>query len=210
MPRPSQIIKASGRMAARSARRAFTLVEMTLVVLLLSLMVLAVVVAGNLAFRDKEQLKSEARFLAGFLENIRGLAAFHGKTYTVQYDLDESEQRFFVWEPRRVEEGEIYEEDGEETRVASGFHQMPSRYDSRGQMYYAVWIDRIAYGDGTDSRERNVKIDFLPSGGSHWHYVYLANEAGDIYTIEVNPFTGYAEVYPNELKPEPPQKPERS
>ncbi|MBX3458522.1 MAG: hypothetical protein KF696_01000 [Planctomycetes bacterium] len=198
---------ASGLTAARFGRRGFTLVEMTMVVLLLALLVLAVVMVAAMAFRDRELLKNEARFLAGYLENIRSLAALHGKTYTVQYDLDE--QRFFVWEPRRVEQGEVYESNDDENRVASGFHPMPTRYDGSGQAYYQVWIDRVGYGDGTTSRERNVRVDFLPTGGSHWHVVYLSNEAGEFYSIEVNPFTGFAEIYPGQLEIEPPRKAER-
>lgn len=199
---------ASGRKAARFGNRGLTLVEMTMVVLLLALLVLAVVMVAAMAFRDRELLKNESRFLAGYLENIRSLAALNGKTYTVQYDIDE-QQRFFVWEPRRVEQGEVYENDEEDTRVASGFHQMPTRFDASGQAYYQVWIDRVVFGDGRPSRERNVRVDFSPTGGGHWHVVYLTNEAGEFYSIEVNPFTGFSEIYPGELEVEPPQKAER-
>ena len=54
--------------------------------------------------------------------------------------------------------------------------------------------------------DATVKIDFMPSGGSHWHLIYLTNEDGEFYTVEVNPFTGAAEVYPGELKPEEPER----
>jgi type II secretory pathway pseudopilin PulG len=199
-------ILASGRKAARSAKRGFTLIELAVVGLVLVFTMLAAVGTAAYFFRNKEQLKSEARNLAGFLERVRTLSAINGRTYTVQYDLDDAEQRYFVWAPRKPEEGEIYQDDGEDTRVAAGFHQMPSRQDARGRRYYTVWIERIAYGDGSRARSREVLIDFHPTGGSHWHYVYLANEDGEMYTVEVNPFTGFAEVYPGEKVPEPPER----
>ena len=44
-------------MAARSSRAGFTLIELTVVILLLGLTVMAVAVGGYMGFRDKEQLK---------------------------------------------------------------------------------------------------------------------------------------------------------
>jgi hypothetical protein len=183
-----------------------TLVEMTIVVLILALAVVAVLATAGMMFRDKEELKAEARNLAGFLEQVRTLAAINGRTYTIEYNIGD-DQKYFVWAPRKAEEGEIYEEvDEDDARVAVGVHQMPSRQNASGNRYYSVWIDRVAYGDGSDARANEIKIDFTPVGGSHWHYVYLTNEIGDYYTVEINPFTGFGEVYPGEMKPEPPEK----
>jgi type II secretory pathway pseudopilin PulG len=197
---------ASGPVAARSATRGMTLVELTIVVLIMGLSVVAVLTTAAMLFRDTEELKSEARTLAGFLEHVRTLAALNGRTYTVQYDVGD-DQKYFVWAPRRAEEGEVYEErDEDDARTATGVHQMPSRQNASGNRYYSVWIAGIAYGDGSSARENEVRIDFTPVGGSHWHYVYLTNEQGEYYTVEINPFTGFGEVYPGEVKPEPPER----
>lgn len=179
-----------------------------MVVLLLGLLIMIVAVGGYFGFRNKEQLKDEARSLAGFLEQVRTLSAVNGKRYTVEYNLDEDEQKYFVWAPRKAEEGDVVEatSDDEETRAASGIHPMPTRTRGDGSRVYAVWIDRIAFGDGSSTSDSQVKIDFMPTGGSHWHLIYLTNEDGDFYTVEVNPFTGAAEVYPGELKPEEPER----
>ena len=197
-----------GLRAARSARRGFTLVEITMVLLLLGLLIVIVVVSSYFAFRNKEQLKDEARSLAGFLEEVRTLSAINGKRYTIEYSLEEDSQKYFVWAPRKVEPGDVVEptSDDEETRVAIGFHSMPTRTRGDGSLVYAVWIDHIAFGDGSTTDDSVVKIDFMPSGGSHWHLVYLTNEDGEFYTVEVNPFTGAADVYPGELKPEEPER----
>jgi len=194
---------------ARAARAGFTLVELAMVILLMGMMILIVVVGGYMAFRDTEQLKDEARSLSGFLEEVRTLSAVKGKRYTVEYDLDSDEQMYFVWAPKTVEAGDVIEpsgDDDDETRTAVGFHPMPTRNRADGSRVYSVWIDHIAYGDGSKVDEGKVKIHFMPTGGSHWHLVYLTNEDGDFYTIEVNPFTGAAEVYPGEIEPEPPEK----
>ena len=197
-----------GLRAARSANAGFTLVEISVVLLMLGVLIMMVVVGGYFAFRNTEQLKDEARSLAGFLAEVRTLSAVNGKRYTIEYNLEEDQQRYFVWAPRKVEEGDVVEptSEDEETRVAIGFHTMPTRTRGDGSRVYAVWIDRIAFGDGTSTDDAKVKIDFMPSGGGHWHLVYLTNEEGDFYTVEVNPFTGAAEVYPGELKPEEPER----
>lgn len=205
----SLIHKPSGALrGARAARAGFTLVELAMVILLLGLMTLVVVVGGYMAFRDTEQLKDEARSLAGFLAEVRSLSALKGKRYTVQYDLDPDAQQYFTWAPKTVEAGDVVEssDDDEEARVAVGFHPMPTRNRSDGSRVYAVWIDHVAFGDGTKAEDDTVKIDFMPTGGSHWHLIYLTNENEDFYTVEVNPFTGAAEVYPGELKPEEPER----
>jgi prepilin-type N-terminal cleavage/methylation domain-containing protein len=197
---------AGGLRAARAAKAGFTLVEVVVVVLLMGLIIMVIVVGGYFAFRDTEQLKDEARSLAGFLEQVRTLSAINGKRYTVEYSLDEDEQTYFAWAPRKVEEGDVVEtsEDGEETRVPLGFHPMPTRSRGDGSRVYAVWIDRIGFGDGTSTDDDEVKIDFMPTGGGHWHMVYLKNDADEFYTVVVNPFTGAAEVYPGEYEaPEP-------
>ena len=206
--RTSSYNHAGGLRAARSAKAGFTLVELSMVVLLLGLLIMIVMVGGYYAFRNKEQLKDEARSMAGFLQQVRTLSALNGKRYTVVYSLDEDEQMYFVWAPRKAEEGDVVEatDDEEETRVATGFHPMPTRNRGDGSRVYAVWIDRIAFGDGTTTNDTEVKIDFMPTGGSHWHLVYLTNEDGEFYTVEVNPFTGAAEVYPGELEVEPPER----
>jgi prepilin-type N-terminal cleavage/methylation domain-containing protein len=197
---------AGGLRAARAARAGFTLVEIAVVVVLMGLFILVVVVGGYFSFRNREQLKDEARSLAGFLENVRTLAAISGKRYTVEYSLDEDEQTYFCWAPRKVEEGDVVETGGdeEETRMATGFHPMPTRTRGDGSRVYAVWIDRIGFGDGSSTDDQEVKIDFMPTGGGHWHMVYLRNDDDEFYTVVVNPFTGSAEVYPGEYKaPEP-------
>lgn len=195
-----------GLMAARAARAGFTLVEIAMVVLLLGLMIMVVVVAGYLGFRDTEQLKDEARQLAGFLSQVRTLSAIQGKRFTVEYNLGD-EQQYFVWRPRNIEPGEVYEEtDDDEARAASGVHQMPTRVRGDGSREFGVWIDRIGFGDGTSTQDTRVRIDFMPTGGSHWHMVYLTNASGEFYTISVNPFTGATEVYPGEYKPPEPER----
>jgi prepilin-type N-terminal cleavage/methylation domain-containing protein len=198
-----------GRRAARVASRGYTLLELVIVLLLLGLLGAITLMAGGLMFRDTEQLKQVSRELAGFLENVRTNAAFKGSKYVVEYSLDDDNQGYFAWVPYDGYEmpgDSIFEEDEQGFRVAGGFHQMPTRYRANRTRYYAVWIDRIAFGDGSVVNTGQVRVDFRPRGGSHWHYIYLTNMNGDFYTIEINPFTGAADIYPGELVPDPPEE----
>ena len=185
------------------SRRGFTLVELTMVVLLMGLLVMAVLTVGYFATRDKEDLKSQARSLAGFLETVRSNAALKGRAYAVEYNLDE--QYYFAWVPPAANaEPPLSSED--ETRSAGAYLKLPSRYTSTNQREFSVWIDHITFADGSSESRGSVKVEFTPEGGSHWHYIYLRNARDDFYTIEVNPFTGLAEIFPGEMKPELPER----
>lgn len=188
----------------RHMQRGFTLVEMVVVVLLLGITTMAIAAGGYFVFRDTENLKSEARTLAGYLENIRTQSAIKGKKYSVEYDMDA--QIYFAWLPKEAEEGEVVEADDEGSRVATGYHEMPSTYKVNGDKEFSVWIDRITWPNGEDVDSGKVEVDFTPDGGSHWHFIYLMNKEGEYYTIEINPFTGLAEVFPYEKKPDEPKE----
>ncbi|MBX3475205.1 MAG: type II secretion system protein [Planctomycetes bacterium] len=201
---PSAQLRSGGRRAARLGQRAFTLIEITVVTLLIGLFLMVVLTGTYFAFRDRETLKGEARALAGFLETVRTNAAIKGKTHRVEYNL--KEQLYFVWFPRKAEEGEVFEGDDDDAYVAGAYFEMPSRTGSGGQRVFSCWIDRVAFGDASVVKDDVVKIDFAPRGGGSWHYVYLTNQEGEFYTISLNPFTGSADYYPGEMKIPPPER----
>lgn len=191
--------------ARRAGFRAFTLVELVVVIMILGLVGLLVVSMSMMLFRDSETLRSEARALAGFLQNMRAQAAIKGKTYYVEYNL--KDQNYFVWFPRPAEEGEVVSAEGDEADLVAGaYYGMPSRTGASGKLVYSCWIDRVAFADGSVAKDDSVRVKFAPRGGAHWHYVYLTNSNGDFYTVEVNPFTGSADILQGEVKPEPPER----
>ncbi|MCC6574790.1 MAG: hypothetical protein IT462_13505 [Planctomycetes bacterium] len=181
-----------------------TLVELVVVVLIMGISVMIVLIAGHLSLRDTEELKAQARTLAGFLETVRLNAAVKGRSFFIEYNLDE--QKYFAWVPKEPKEGDVIDPESNDALVQGVELFMPNRYNAAGQREFSTWIDRVAMGDGKGQSRGLVKIEFTARGGSHWHYVYLRNKNNEFYTIEVNPFTGLAEVHPGELKPEPPEK----
>ncbi len=185
------------------SRRGFTLVELVMVVLLMGALIMAVFTVGYFTMRDTEDLKSQARSLAGFLETVRGNAALKGRAYAVEYNLDE--QYYFAWVPPAAN-AETPESSEDETRKAGAYLQLPSRNTSANRREFSVWIERVSFADGSSETRGSVKVEFTPEGGSHWHYIYLRNVRDEIYTIEVNPFTGLAEIFPGEKKPELPER----
>lgn len=196
--------RTGGLRAARLSQRGFTLIEITVVVLIIGLMLMIVVTGTYFMFRDRETLKGEARSLAGFLESVRSKSALSGKMHKVEYNL--KDQQYFVWFPRKAKEGEVIEGDEDDAYVAGAYFEMPSRTNSSGQRNYSCWIDRIGFGDGTVAKDETVRIEFAPKGGTSWHYVYLTNLEGEFYTIVLNPFTGAADYVQGEAKIEPPEK----
>ncbi|MHC4839402.1 MAG: pilus assembly FimT family protein [Planctomycetota bacterium] len=204
--------RSGGPLAVRFRQRGFTLIELVVVVVIVGVLAVSVMSFGYMTFRDKEQLKDEARTLAGYLEKLRGMAAHSGKTHSIEYDLEQ--QLYYTWMPaKNPDEGEILE-DGDESdpRIAAGYHRMPSRFNARRERRFSVWIDHIAFADGSTADSDQVMIDFSPLGGGHWHYVYLSSDVEGTdedkyyYTVEVNPFTGAAEIYPGKVEPEEPEK----
>lgn len=196
--------RTGGRQAARRSQRAFTLIEITVVILIIGMTLMIVMTGMFFVFRDRETLKGEARALAGVLEHLRTKAAVSGKKHRIEYNL--KEQQYFVWSPRKAEEGEVIEGDDENAYVAGAAFQMPSRTSSSGEKRFTCWIDRITFADGKDIKDDTILIDFTPKGGTSWHYVYLTNVDGEFYTIELNPFTGSADYIKGEAKPEPPER----
>ncbi|MBE7490723.1 MAG: hypothetical protein HS108_03010 [Planctomycetes bacterium] len=180
------------------------MVELTAAVLVIGLAIVIAVAGTYFLFRDRETLRGEARYLAGFLEQVRTRAAVSGRTHKIEYNL--KNQQYFVWFPRKPEEGEVIDGDDEDAYVAGAFFEMPSRGGAGGQRRFVCWIDRICGGDGRPISDDRIIIEFTPKGGTSWHYVYLTNEDGEFYTIEINPFTGSADYIQGEARIEPPEK----
>lgn len=188
----------------RHRARGTTLIELVVVVLILGVSVMIVMTAGYLSFRDTEELKAQARTLAGFLESVRLNAAVRGKSFFVEYNLDE--QKYFSWVPAIPREGEVIDPQSSDALVQGVELYMPNRFNAAGQREFSTTIERIVFADGSQMTGGVYKLEFSPRGGAHWHFVYLRNKLGEYYTIEINPFTGLAEIHPGERKPEQPEK----
>ena len=152
----------------------FTLIELTVVVLLISLF--AVSGLTLLINRDRGDLQASARRLAGVTKYLFNEAALSGREQRLVYDLDEGRYRAQELD----ETGELIDAEdlGRTAKLRSGIRFTDVTVSGRGLF---------------SSGEVTVRIH--PSGWLEETVVHLASAAGDELTLRINPLTGSAEIF---------------
>lgn len=174
---------------SRRAARGFTLVEISVVVLIVALVLTtATVRLDNVLPTSRGE--SAARQLLSQLDLARTAAVAYGGPYAVELDLEGD--RFRIVTPRD-EDGRLARDP--EQRAALGWHELPSGVhfggvlDSSGQS-----LERGVYG-----------LQFDPRGSAQDLYIYLENDAGPRYTLTVRilALTGASKVLHERYVPAP-------
>jgi general secretion pathway protein H len=152
----------------------FTLVELTIVVLLLGLFSLLVV--PRLPGVGEDGLKSSTRRIAGTVKYFFNEAALSGRPHRLEYNLDEGTFRV-----RRIEvDGEVVELSGtgKEQRL-------------KGRVRFK---DIDIPGRGSFS-QGEVVTEIQPVGWMEETVVHLEEEGGRTLTLRIMPYTGTTEVF---------------
>ena len=154
---------------ARSRERAFTLLELLIVLLLVGL-ASALVVPRMVASLPGVQLKSAARAVAASLRYARSQAVFETVPYAASLD---GRRGLLVVEPAEEPEAP------ERRRV----YELPEGIEARV-------LDGEAAGEDTEDR----RVLFFPRGDSSGGRVVLRDPRQREYAITVDPITGTVEV----------------
>jgi general secretion pathway protein H len=152
----------------------FTLIELTIVVLLLGLFSLLVV--PRLPGVGEDGLKSSTRRIAGTVKYFFNEAALSGRPHRLEYNLDEGTFRV-----RRIEvDGEVVELSGtgKEQRL-------------KGRVRFK---DIDIPGRGSFS-QGEVVTEIQPVGWMEETVVHLEEEGGRTLTLRIMPYTGTTEVF---------------
>ena len=152
----------------------FTLIELTIVVLLLGLFSLLVV--PRLPGVGEDGLKSSTRRIAGTVKYFFNEAALSGRPHRLEYNLDEGTFRV-----RRIEvDGEVVELSGtgKEQRL-------------KGRVRFK---DIDIPGRGSFS-QGEVVTEIHPVGWMEETVVHLEEEDGRTLTLRIMPYTGTTEVF---------------
>lgn len=171
-------------------RSGFTLIEIAVVLLILS-MLLGTTVMNMRGLMPEAATEATAREILGTMDLARTQAVASGYPYEVLFDLDE--QRYAIRTP--------FNQDGAPTqdemrRVTMIWHEL----------HDGVVLEGIL--DPTSPRQERVErgtyvLTYHPAGESADFWAYLGHQAGEQYrvTIRVLALTGLATLIEGEIEP---------
>jgi hypothetical protein len=168
----------------RNRPAGFTLFEFAVVLFLISLffVLVTVPIEGVVSGGD---LGQATRMLMSEVSKLRGEAAYTRKVQTLVLDMEKS--TFYALDPetpaefRKAEES-LFEEKKE---VVPRQKALPS-----GVFFTDVVLD--AQGK---VQEGKAEVRFFANGCVEHTLIHLKNEGGKVYTLEINPVTGFIRTY---------------
>jgi type II secretion system protein H len=162
--------------ASRSS--GFTLLELSLVLFIIGLLV--TVLVPRLGGLERARLETSAQRLAALVRYLNGEAAFRGRTYRIQYDLDQHHYGVQVLTPSQETKTFVADES-----PLSQFVHLPSNITFADIRVPSV--GRVSSG--------RVFTHFYPQGYTDPTVVHLRDQQLRTMTVIIPPITGEATVY---------------
>lgn len=169
----------SARAATPRAEAGFTLLELMIVVIVISLAVTTTVVRLD-GITAKSRLSSTARKLGNTARWLRNQSIILDREYFMDFDLREHR-----WRIVEIPEGVPRGADVGEYAVP-----LPWNAIERG-----VRFEDIQFDDGKQFEDQVILVPFTPPSGLRWSFaLHLINENGERYTVTVNALTGHIDA----------------
>ncbi len=160
-----------------AGNRGFSLIELTVVLILISLSI-ALVAPSLSKFSKSVELKACSQRIAAILRNYRGEAVNRGKVYQVVFDPKRIEVRIqSVGE--EGEEGAGEKKDGREIKT----YKLPS-----GIQIKEIEAGLLQYPSDLPA------IEFYPNGGSNGGKIIIDTQDNEGYRIKVDFLTGNVKI----------------
>ncbi len=177
------------RIVASPARGGFTLIEISVVVLIIALMLTTVTVSLD-GFLPSTRTESAARQLLATLDLARTSSVSFGRHYEVEIDLDRGRYRILT----------PFDEDGDPARSPQERVGL-----SWTQLRDGVTIEGIYDAAGTPTRRGIYTVPFTPSGSSTELSIHFQNSAGPAHdlTARISALTGQTQVLQGFELPQP-------
>ncbi len=176
-----------------SGRAGFSLVELMVVVMIISLMTYSVSISFD-SLVPGERLNTSVRELAATLREARREATNRNMEFFVEYDLDENRYRTIT---PFVKGGGVF---------IPGFHNEDERLLARwSALKEGVVFERISVA-GQDQNKGSAIVRFDPSGAASSHYVMVSQPSFDnLFTVEVMALTGLIKFHDGLFEREQPE-----
>ncbi len=163
-------------------------------------------------FQNKLSLhiKKHARMLSGTIRFLYTQAAIKNVTYRLHYDLtnqtysvekssdairltspEDSQTKWTQWDEDEKKEEPKFTEDKELLKKPVQLQKRIKFKDIKTELSQSPITEGHAY------------THFFPSGYVEQTRIRLESETGDVYTIEVQPLTGLAKIYPYDIEAKP-------
>ncbi len=155
-------------------QRGFTLMELAIVILLISLF--TIISVPLLSSGNQGDLKASTRRLAGTMKYLFNEAALSGQEHRLVFNLDEN--RYY---------GEIIDPDGS----VSELEENPAHAKLKEGI---AFTDVVLAGQGSFNRGE-VTVRIHPSGWLEETVLHLSDEKKNSLTLRVNPLTGSSEIF---------------
>ncbi|MHC4471252.1 MAG: pilus assembly FimT family protein [Planctomycetota bacterium] len=166
------------RAPGRRRSSGFTLIELLIAMILIGVAFAYGIVKIDLLV-PSSRLEKAARDLGGMLTRLRGMAVFRGRSYFLEYDLDNHLYR--LYRPATF----LELDDGADEYIETSWLELPDRVSFKDVQFNG---DDVVDAGTAD-------VEFAPTGEVTGHLVHLvsseiADEVRRHYTIELNPITG--------------------
>ncbi len=176
-----QVPRAHSIRAAARGPAGFTLIELTLVLIIIGLMASVAIVASH-ALLPNQRLNSAIRNLSERLHDTRSKAIAFSHEFEIHYDLDADS--YYILTPYLLEGGFAIAED-DVRRIVHHTNLAPEGID-----LVSVTVDDKEY------REGKIFVRFDPLGASAYHTVEIMQVQYErFFLIEALPLTGEIRVF---------------
>lgn len=168
----------SGNPGPDRGRAGFTIMELSIVILIIGMMTYTVSVSFE-AMVPGERLNTSVRNLAATLRETRREATTRNKDFYLLYDLDEHRYRMVT---PFLKGGGLF---------IPGFHAEEDRFRTTWEnLKEGVEIERVVIS-GEPYETGQVLVRFDPSGAASEHYVMLSQpKYENLFTVEASALTG--------------------
>ena len=173
-----------GRLQLRYAR-GFTLLELTVVMFIMGLILF--IAMPHLGGLQNSQLRSEARRLAGCSNYLYEEAGAQKVLLRLTFDLDRNQYSVARMDPLAPRPRYV-----PETGPAGRAVSLPASVHLRD-----VWVEGIG-----DLRRGTISSQYYPGGTADAALIHLADNAGGIITLAINPYNGRAAIARGDLSRE--------
>lgn len=193
----------------RQSRYGFSLIELTVVIVIFAVMAVGVAFTLGEGARPEYLIRSVARQTAGKMELARLMSGVTGRLSRIVYDMDR--QVMIVYGQREVQE----DEDPPETDDIMEYLDVLSELefgDPEDPDNSPIWLDSVETYDGVSTNSGEVFVDIRSKGTSIGHVVNLRGRPNSAtgefeeFSIDLNPLTGQARIYDYRKKVEKPKR----